>query len=585
MNKILTVNLDSGRIEDSELSAKLSEEYLGGRGLGARLLYDLLPAGIDPLSPENIMIFAVGPLTATKIPTAGRSSVTTKSPLTNTILDSNCGGNWGAQLRKAGFISLIITGKAAAPVYLQLSQQGATLLPAAEIWGLDTRQTAEHLKAKGSSVACIGPAGENQVPFASITVDAKRSFGRGGTGAVMGSKNLKAIVVSGDLEVPVAQPEKFDFILYETGKLLKSNPITAQGLPQFGTAVLLNILNEAGSLPAYNFQQGSFDGAEKLSGESVAEMLVKPYSCYRCPISCGRVVKSTDGQIPGPEYETVWSLGAACGIDNLELVTQANHVCNLFGLDTISTGSTIACAMELKQKGLLPSGPDFGQEEGFIELIKAIALRQGLGAKLALGSCKLAEEAGDPTAAMHVKGMELPAYDPRGMQGQGLAFATSNRGGCHLRANMLGPEILGSPKMVDRFAHTGKAGVLIVKQHTSAVLDSLILCKFTNFAIDDEYYARLLSTVTGCEMQAQDLQVIGERIWNLERLFNLREGFTKEDDTLPTRLLNEPLKDGPTQGKTVNLEPMLAEYYRFRSWDADGIPTAAKLKALNLGGR
>jgi aldehyde:ferredoxin oxidoreductase len=585
MGKILTVDLGSGQTERSPLPAHLQEQYLGGRGLGARIFCDLLPAGVDPLGPENVLIFAVGPLTATRAPTAGRSSLTTKSPLTNTIFDSNCGGVWGARLRRAGILAVIIKGRAATPVYLKLNEQGASLLRAENLRGLNTLETTRALAdGPGTSVAAIGPAGENLVPFASVSVDAKRSFGRGGVGAVMGSKNLKAMVVSGELTVPVADPEKFDFILYETLKLLKANPITSQGLPQFGTAVLLNIFNESGALPSYNFQKGSFEGAEKLSGEAISELLLKKYSCYRCPISCGRVIAGPGGPTAGPEYETVWSFGAACGISNLELVAEANTICNLLGLDTISTGSTIACAMELKQRGLLPEGPRFGREEGITDLVRDIAYRRGLGAKLALGSRRLAEEAGDGTLAMQVKGMELPAYDPRGMQGQGLAFATSNRGGCHLRANMMGPEILGAPKMVDRFACAGKAGILIVKQHTSAILDSLILCKFTNFAVDDEYYARLLSTVTGREYRAQDLQVIGERIWNLERLFNLREGFTRRDDTLPPRLLSEPLQEGPSSGKTVNLEPMLAEYYRFRGWDSDGVPTKAKLNALSLEG-
>lgn len=586
MNKILTVELSKGFMEEREVAPNLLEEYLGGRGLGARLLYDLVPAGVDPLGPDNVMIFAVGPLTATKTPTAGRSSVTIKSPLTNTILDSNCGGRWGACLRKAGYLAVIIEGKAPVPMYLEIGSKGLKLHEAGDIWGLNTLQTTKKLATVAeSSVASIGPAGENLVPFASISADAKRSFGRGGVGAVMGSKNLKAIVVSGDLKVPVAQKDKFDFIHYETAKLIKSNPITAQSLPEFGTAVLVNLFNEAGILPTRNFRQGSFIDARNLSGESIRdELLVKRYACYGCPIGCGRVINGFQGLTAGPEFETVWALGAACGIGNLALIAQANTLCNLMGLDTISTGGTIACAMELKQKGLLDEGLEFGQEAGFIELIGAIAYRQGLGAKLALGSKRLAEEAGDSLSAMQVKGMELPAYDPRGMQGQGLGFATSNRGGCHLRGNMLGPEMLGSPKIVDRFAHVGKAGLLVVNQHTSAVLDSLVLCKFIAFAVDDEYFARLLSSVTGLEYEAQDLQVIGERIWNLERLFNMREGFTKEADTLPWRLLNESLREGLSSGQVVKLEPMLDEYYRFRNWDINGIPTQAKLKALHLEG-
>lgn len=586
MGRILRIDLTAGNCSVEPLPEDWAADFLGGRGLGARILWQLLPPRTDPLAPENPLILAVGPLTGTKAPTSGRASLTTKAPLSGTIHDSNVGGQWGHRFKRAGFDALVVTGKAASRAYVIITESGAEIRPADDLWGKDTVETAGALKERHGatvSVLSIGPAGENRVPLASILADGSRSLGRGGVGAVMGSKNLKAIVAGGQTPIEIADPERFGFVVYEAQKQLKAHPVTSKALPEFGTSVLVNIMNEAGALPAYNHQRSSFEAAEQISGEAITDrILVKRTACYGCQIGCGRVTRTSQSEGHGPEYETVWALGAQCGISDLESVAEASHLCNRMGLDTISVGSTIACAMELSERGLLSGGPVFGQSGCLTALVADIAHRRGLGAEIGLGARRLAEKYGAPELAMHVKGVELPAYDPRGMKAQGLGFATSNRGGCHLRGNMLGPEILGSPKMIDRFATRGKAGLLIVLQHTGAVLDSLCVCKFSHFALGDEFYARLLSAAVGQEFRAQDLQRIGERIWNLERLFNLKEGFTRTDDRLPQRLLSEAPAEGPSRGQTVDLEPMLDEYYRFRGWDAEGVPTPGKLEELGL---
>jgi aldehyde:ferredoxin oxidoreductase len=312
------------------------------------------------------------------------------------------------------------------------------------------------------------------------------------------------------------------------------------------------------------------------------EFLIKRDACWSCPIGCKRKTKTSHGSGDGPEYETIYALGSTLGIDDFETVIEANYLCNQLGMDTISCGATIACAMELAESGKLDTELGFGRSDLLLKMVEDIAYRRGLGADLAEGSKRLASKYGAPEVAMQSKGLEFPAYDPRGMQGQGLLYATSNRGACHLRGNMLGPELLGAPKMLDRHATSGKAGVLIVLQHTNAVIDSIGMCKFVNFAIGDDFFARMMTATTGIEYEVQDLQLAGERIWNLERLYNLKAGFTREDDALPPRFISEPLNEGSSAGHVVHLDEMLEEYYRFRGWTQDGIPTERKLNTLGL---
>ncbi|MGD0998871.1 MAG: aldehyde ferredoxin oxidoreductase family protein, partial [Thermoleophilia bacterium] len=542
---------------------------------------------VDPLGPANPLIFATGPLTGTGAPTSARHSVSARSPLTGTVFDGNSGGAFGVVFKRLGYDYLWVDGALAAPGYLLIGRDAVEVREAADLWGLDVPTTLARLRERhpGSEAAVIGPAGENQVLFASIVNNRGRSVGRGGLGAVMGAKLLKAIVVSagGDLQPSPVDQERFAFVVYEAGKMLKSNPVTSQALPEFGTAVLVNVLNQAGAFPTRNFRESQFEHAEQISGEALRKGFTRKRSaCRGCSIGCARRTMTARESGEGPEYETIWALGADCGVADLSLILEASYACNRLGLDTITTGATIACAMELTQEGLLPSGPRFGDGAAVAPLVASIGAREGLGAELALGSRRLAERCGAPELAMQVKGLELPAYDPRGMKGQGLAFATSNRGGCHLRANMLNPEILGIPKMIDRFATLGKAGLLINLQNLSAVLDSLSLCKFTAFAMKEDYYARLLSAMTGETVEPQELLRIGERIWNAERLFNLAAGFGRADDMLPPRLLREPVAGGPSKGEVVDLEPMLDEYYISRGWDGEGRPSEGKLRSLGL---
>jgi aldehyde:ferredoxin oxidoreductase len=591
MGKILDVDLTTGAIETRPLDAQLARRFLGGRGLGARLLWDLVGPDVDPLSAENVLIFAAGPLTATGYQTGNRFTVSAKSPLTGAALDANAGGFWGVQLKRSGHDVLIVRGQAERPTWLEVTPEGATLHDAAHLWGRRVSETTEALGQRQNkrSVLCIGPAGENQCRIAAIMNDGTRALARGGPGAVMGGKRLKAIVVEGDRRPEIADRERLKFVRYESRKMLTASPLTSQALPEFGTAVLVNLVNEIGAFPTRNFRQSQFEGAARISGEALTERhLVEKAACWGCPIGCARVSRTERVEAEGPEYETIWAFGAQCGVDDLSAIIEVNALCNDLGLDTISTGSTIACAMEMAELGHIEgqvADDDrlrFGRADLLAPVVEAIAYRRGLGDELAEGSRRFAARYGAPALSMSVKGMELPAYDPRGMQGQGLLFATSNRGACHMRGNMLGPEVLGLPKMIDRFQVQGKSGYVILHQNAAAAIDALGVCKFANMAVADEYFARALSAVTGLAVTAGDLIEIGERIWNLERLYNLREGFTAEDDTLPPRLLEEPVAEGPSQGWVVKLAPMLAEYYRARGWDERGIPTPQTLEKLGL---
>ncbi len=583
--KILDIDLSSGSVKTYPLDEKVARLFVGGRGLGARMLWDEVGPEVEPLSPDNVLIFTTGPLTATGYQTSNRFSVTTKSPLTGTVLDANSGGFWGMQFKKTGYDALIVRGRAEKPVYIEIKPTGVTINDAQPLWGKRVREVTQALGQNDHrrNVLCIGPAGENLGRMAAIMNDGQRSLARGGPGAVMGSKNLKAIVVEGKQRPGIDDDERFKFMLYETRKLLRASPLTSQALPEFGTVVMMNIVNNIGALPTRNHQQTQFEGAEAISGETLTEKyLVKNASCWACPIGCTRISKTDKVEAEGPEFETTWAFGAQCGIDDLAAIIEANALCNDFGLDTISVGSTIACAMELVEKGKLDADLHFGRADLLAPTIEAIAYRRELGSDLAEGSLRLATKYGLPELSMSVKGLEMPAYDPRGMQGQGLLYATSNRGACHMRGNMLGLEVLGLPKLIDRFQVQGKSSYVILHQNSSAAIDSLVICKFTNMGVADEYFARTLTAVTGIPYSTGDLIKVGERVWNIERLYNLREGFTRADDTLPPRLLNEPVADGPSKGWVSKLEPMLKEYYRARGWDEQGVPKPKKLAELEL---
>lgn len=591
--KILRINLTTGEIKKEKLELDIAKKFLGGRGLASYILYKEIDPTIDPLSSENKIIFATGPLTGSSAPTSGRYMVVTKSPLTGTIACSNSGGFWGPELKFAGYDLIIVEGKADEPVYIYIKDEKVEIRDAKKYWGKLVSETTDSLKEevgdKKARVLTIGPAGENLSPIAAVINDKHRAAGRSGVGAVMGSKNLKAIVVRGTGKVEPAEPEKTKELLSKLLEKIRKDGVTGQGLPKYGTAVLVNIINEHGIFPTNNFQKAYFPMADAISGETLAEKyLVKREHCYYCPIGCGRYCRVDSEEGGGPEYETVWAFGADCGVSDLAAIIKANNLCNEYGLDTISTGATIACAMELYEKGYIKKeeldGPElkFGSAEAIIEWTRKMGSGEGFGAKLALGSYRLAESYGVPELSMSVKKQELPAYDPRGVQGHGLHYATSNRGGCHVRGYLISPEILGYPEKIDRFSLEGKAKWVKLFQDLTAVIDSLGLCLFTSFALDLKDYCELFNCIVGEKFTPEDMLIVGERIWNLERVFNLKAGIDPKEDTLPRRLLEEPIPDGPSKGHVHKLKELLPEYYKVRGWDEKGIPTSEKLEALGL---
>ncbi len=594
LGKVLRVNLTTGGINTEELSAKLSKEFIGGRGLGGKMLADEIPVGIDPLSAENKLFFVTGPLTGTTAPTGGRYMVVTKSPLNDVIASSNSGGFWGAELKFAGYDLLVVEGKAAEPVYISIKDDLVEIKPAGHLWGKNTNETTDMLLQEfgdpKARVANIGTAGEQLSRIACIMNDRWRAAGRSGVGAVMGAKNLKAIIVRGSKKVEAADPDKFKEHVKDAMNKIKENGVTGHGLPAYGTAVLVNIINEAGIFPTNNFQYGVFPTAEEISGEAVAEKYMKKKDpCFRCPIACGRYCEVDGVGGGGPEYETVWAFGSDCGVSDLKAVIKANNACNEVGVDTISAGATIAAAMELYQRGFvkdadLGGGPvlQWGNGEAIEEWVWRMADKEGFGAKLAMGSARLAAAYGAPELSMTVKKLELPAYDPRGLMGHGLQYATANRGGCHVRGYMISPEVLGVPEKLDRFSIDGKAAWVKTFQDLTAVIDALGLCLFTSFALGLDDYKDLVNAVTGESYSSEEVLACGERIWNVERLHNLREGYTKADDTLPKRFLYEPMPDGPAKGFVHRIDELLPLYYAERGWNIDGIPTQEKTALLGI---
>jgi len=592
--KILRVNLTTGKIGTEDLDLDLAKKFIGGRGLGTYFLSKEIDPGVDPLSPENKLIIATGPLTGSRAPTSGRHMVITKSPLSGTIASSNSGGFWASQFKPAGYDMMIIEGKSPKPCYIYIKDSTVEIRDGQKYWGKLVSETTDALEQETGDpkarILAIGPAGEKLMLLACVMNDRYRAAGRSGVGAVMGSKNLKAIVARGTGKVEAAQPEKAKEVLADVMKILREHDVTGKGLPSFGTSVLVNIINENGIYPTNNFQTGYFATADKTSGETLAsEYLVKNTACYRCPIACGRYSRVGDVEGEGPEYETVWAYGADCGVDDLPSIIKANLWCNEYGLDTISAGATIACAMELYEKGLikpdeLDGGPalNFGSGEAIVEWTRRMGAGEGLGARMAMGSYRLAESYGRPELSMSVKKLELPAYDPRGAQGHGLQYATANRGGCHVRGYVIAPEILGIPEKIDRFSLDDKAIWATRFQNLSAVIDSLGICLFTSFALGPDNYKDMFNTIVGENWTADQLMQAGERIFNLERMFNLSAGISPEEDKLPRRLLEEPMPDGPAKGHVHHLGELLPQYYKQRGWDETGKPTQEKLAQLGL---
>lgn len=605
MGKILRVDLTTGRCSEEDLDPKIIKDYIGGRGLGIWFLTQQGDPKGDPLSPENPMIWASGPLTGTGAPTGARYMVMTKSPLTGALTCSNAGGMFPTEFKKTGFDAIVFTGRSENPVYLWIDQGRIELRPADHLWGMDTHQTTDRLKSEThdrARVACIGPAGERKVLFASIMNDKHRAAGRSGVGAVMGSKNLKAVVVRGKGKIPLADPERFKAFnkkildIFKEG--IKETPL---GLTVNGTAGVVTATQNFGVLPTKNWQQGTFDGWEKIDGGQLTKRFLKKNSaCYACPISCGRLTKVDDpkyaGEGEGPEYETLYAMGANCMVDNLAAILKANYICNELGMDTITMGATVACAMELYEKGFLPESEigrslDWGDAEALVALTRMTGLREGFGDQLAQGSYRLAEQYGHPELAPVSKKQEFPGYEPRGSQAMGLAYATSPIGGSHMRGDPAYFELFSVPEPMDPHQWEGKAKVTKAFQDLSAIIDSAGLCIFftiRNLAAKDLGVAptgilEYINAATGADYTLEELMSAGERIINAERLFLEKSGFSGKDDTLPDRLTKVPMPAGPAKGCVCHLDEMLEEYYQVRGWTEDGMVKEELRQQLGLG--
>jgi len=600
-NVFLRVNLTTGRIVKQALPPSLIRDYLGGKGIAAKILYDEVPARCDPLGPENKLIFITGPVQGTIIPLTGRHCVYSKSPLTGTICDSYSGGFFGVELKYAGYDGIIIEGAANRPVYLSINSDTAEIRDADAYWGLDTHETENRLREdcgeEALQVACIGQGGENLVKYASIINNKHNAAARGGLGAVMGSKKLKAVAVRGTKDVCVSSVSDVFAASRAAQEKLENSGVFWENFPGYGTSVTVGVTNIFGIHPTDNFQKGVMEDFENLSGDALKErMVIGQKACFGCNISCNKAARIDRGIGKGlvtdrQEYETMFALGGECGNSNLESVIYGGHLCNRYGIDTISAGVTIGLAMELFERGHLSKNDTdgleftFGNDETMLKAIEMIAMRHGFGNLMAEGSKALAAASlpEGPDYSMQVKGLEIAGYDPRGAKGMAVCYATANRGACHNYSYTIGPEMW--TEELDRFTGEGKAQLNIDLQDLTAAVNSTILCKFpfdnVIWTLDD--VAEMINSVTGAAYTGKDLARIGERIYTLERMFNVREGFGRKEDTLPSRFIAEPMPDGPAAGHTVDLETMLDEYYRLREWDLDtGIPEKSTRARLGL---
>ncbi len=591
---LVRINLTDRSITRENIDPEEAKKYLGGRGLGTKWLYDDGVAKVDPLSEENKLVFITGPLTGTNSPCAGRFMVVSKQPLNNRIGSANSGGVWGAKLKYSGIDALIVEGKADKPVRLFIEDDHIEIIEAEELWGTTLRELTgklEEVHGDKSSTLAIGPAGEHLSKISCIMNDEDRAAGRGGLGAVMGSKNLKAITVIATKGV--IEPQDKDAMskaFKESMAKIKENTVLSTGLPTYGTAILVNIINGVGALPTNNWQQSQFDDAEAISGEALHdEYLVKNYHCHRCPIGCGRVIEHEGAEVGGPEYEPLWAYGSNCGVNDLKAINEANYYCNEYGLDAISAPCTLAAAMELYEKGAITDADleglpslKWGDAEAIVEWTKLMGQGNGeLASLMADGSAALTEKYGHPEFSMASKKLELPAYDGRAIQGIGLNYATSNRGGCHVRGYTISPEILGLPGLADRTEIEGKGLLVKTFQDLTAAIDSLGLCLFTSFALGADEYTALYNAATGSDLTPADLLQAGERIYNLERLFNKEAGMEANEDSLPKRLTEEPITNGPSQGMVSRLDEMLGDYYKERGWE-EAFPSEERLEELGL---
>ncbi|MDL1896547.1 aldehyde ferredoxin oxidoreductase, partial [Anaerolineae bacterium CFX7] len=574
----------------------LAEKYVGGRGLTSYLLYREMDPATDALSPENKLMFGTGPLTGTGAVAASRYVVVCKAPLTGTIACSNSGGFFGPEMKFAGYDIIILEGKASAPTYLYIHDDKVEFRSAAHLWGKSPEETDALVRAETSAhakVACIGPGGEKLSLLSGVVNDRARLAARSGVGAVMGSKNLKAMAVRGTGAIQLADAEGFWYAALDVLKKIVNDPVSFGSFRAYGTANLVNLINEMGAYPTHNFLQEVFQGAAATSGEAISEqILLKNRACFACPIACTRVseVKSGPykGRGEGPEYETTWSFGALCGVSNLDAIAKAHYLCGDYGLDAMSAGSTVACAMELFESGYVPESDigfplRFGDHDAMLRAVYMMGERDGeFGALLADGSYRLAEHYGHPELFMGVKKLEMAAYSPRVFQGMALHYATSNRGACHVRGNTVAAELYGIPKYVPPETLEGKEELVRRPfQNSTAFVDSTGICLFSKFAITHREIVSMMAPATGIDFTFDKSIAQGDRIWNLERLFNLRAGFTAADDKLPDRMY-EPVPGGPRAGSRAELQDHLQTYYQLRGWDERGVPTREKLDELGL---
>ena len=602
---VLRVDLTRRKIEHEPLNQSWAEQFLGSRGLGAKYLSELMDPAVDPTSPDNVLIFATGPLTGTMASTSGRYSVITKGALTNAITCSNSGGKFGAELKFAGYDMLIITGRASTPCYLHIVDREVQILEADDLWGRTVWETEDWLRSRHQEpqmkVASIGVAGERGAKYACIVNDLHRAAGRSGVGTVMGSKNLKAIAVRGTVGLTPVAPQRIWEVTRAANQQVNESR-SRRGLSRYGTLAMLGNLQEFGGLPTENFRKLRFDGAGQIDARAVTREnanghvnLVTNAACFGCTIGCGRIAKIDPkhfsvrerpqywGASGGLEYETAFALGPVVGVSDLDALTFAGFMMNEHGLDPISFGVTLAAAMELyEMKAITDEQTDgvrleFGNAEALVTMAEKTGRYEGFGQDLGLGSKRLCEKYGHPELAMVSKGQEFAGYDARAMQGMGLGYATSNRGACHLRHDTF-------PEDMSDAGHEGKAAACASSQNLITAVDAAGVCLFTRNVWKTEDYADMVSAACDADWDVERMRLTGERIWNLERLFNLRAGLTKKDDSLPPRMLKDPAPDGFAKGGVNQLDVLLPEYYRLRGWDEDGVPTGEKLGELGLAG-
>jgi aldehyde:ferredoxin oxidoreductase len=596
-NKEVLVDLTNGSVDYRNINEDDAKKYIGGRGLGVKYVLDNGPE-VEALSEDNILCIMTGPVTGSRSSMSGRLAVVTKSPLTGTVTDSHMGGWTAARLKWSGVDNIIFKGKSDKPVYLYIENGQAEVRDASELWGLSTRATVQAMKDRygeeNLSVMTIGQAGENGVRFAGFMNEHDRSAGRGGTGAVAGYKKLKAIVIKaaqkGNMPEP-AQKDEYNQANKKAVKAILEGGLTAPnkgGLSVYGTNVLTNLINEVGALPTKNAQFTHWDEAEKHSGEYVNEhLLVANNTCHACPVACKIEVEVKEGKyktrVESFEFESAWALGANSGLSNSEAIAYLIDICNEYGMDTIELGNAFSVTMEAYEKGIVDQKLDWGDADSMIEMARKIAFREGFGGILAEGPARATASWGAPELSMSVKGQSIPAYDPRGIQGIGLGYATSNRGACHLRGYTVASEIAGIPEPTDRLQAEGKGELLKIFQDLLSFSDSMNICKFSSFSENAEHYAEQYSTMTGIPMTAEDVMLAGERIYNLERYYNNLAGFNKrEDDFLPKRFTEEGAS-GNSAGSVSRMDIMLEEYYQVRGW-VDGVVPEQKLRELGIIG-